>query len=229
MNLTKLKTKAGDLELAEKIRIAKAAPGTTAEKAAASMARWLEKCKTNGICPQCREPLPAERQGLFVTCDCRYRRGSVPTDLGHAMRVREGKCNGHTPVENAHDRRLRKKHNRRDPTGAKPKGVHAIAERRGTLCYVCGQSVDMCLAGTEPDGPTVEHIVPVKQWGPYRSARRSRTWAKCFPGVPMPRGFSPNHLENLAVSHSRCNTNNRPVEPHPNWVEEQKWRGTYPV
>ena len=171
MNLTKLKAKreAGISAHGMLIREGQQAEGSGQEKHLASgrargKRRYAARAAT-GRCRRCNAEMPEARvAGGFVTCGC-HKLPTTPVDDPRSAWVQDGQNNGQTPVENARDRRLRKTHNRRDPTGAKPKGVHAIAERRGTLCYVCGKPVDMRLAGTEPDGPTLEHIVPVRQWG----------------------------------------------------------------
>jgi 5-methylcytosine-specific restriction endonuclease McrA len=51
---------------------------------------------------------------------------------------------------------------------------------KGGVCVVCGEFIDMFLPGTHPDGPMLEHIVPVS------------------------RGGHPTDISNLAVSHNRC-------------------------
>ena len=59
--------------------------------------------------------------------------------------------------------------------------LHRILEDKdGGLCAVCFEPIDLTLSGRHADGPTVEHI------------------------IPRSRGGS-DELENLALSHWRCN------------------------
>lgn len=66
---------------------------------------------------------------------------------------------------------------------------HAHRKRRqaaiaasGGVCVLCGKPIDLTLSGRHPDGPTLEHLIPVD------------------------RGGSPDDPMNLGVSHQRCNS-----------------------
>lgn len=48
-------------------------------------------------------------------------------------------------------------------------------------CILCNRPIDMTLSGLDPNGPTLEHIIPVS------------------------RGGDPLAFENQAVSHRTCN------------------------
>lgn len=71
--------------------------------------------------------------------------------------------------------------------------------RTHTVCCICGEPVDKTLSGRDPDGPSIDHIVPRAEGGT-------------------------NQLDNLALAHLRCNTarpglerpsRRRPPEAHP--------------
>lgn len=51
----------------------------------------------------------------------------------------------------------------------------------GGICLLCGEPMRLDLPGTHPDGPTLEHIIPVS------------------------RGGHPTDRRNQAASHLRCN------------------------
>ena len=51
----------------------------------------------------------------------------------------------------------------------------------GGVCLLCGEPMRLDLPGTPPDGPTLEHIIPVS------------------------RGGHPTDRRNQAASHLRCN------------------------
>lgn len=57
----------------------------------------------------------------------------------------------------------------------------AVLRASGGVCVLCGKPIDMSLSGRHPDGPTLEHIVPVD------------------------RGGDPTSPYNLGASHMRCN------------------------
>lgn len=42
---------------------------------------------------------------------------------------------------------------------------HAVVLREETHCGLCGRLVDKSLPGTDPDGPSVDHIVPRSRGG----------------------------------------------------------------
>lgn len=44
---------------------------------------------------------------------------------------------------------------------SEPYTLAEIAERDGRRCGLCGREVDMRLSGMLPDGPTIDHIVPL--------------------------------------------------------------------
>ena len=199
----------------------------------------LTKLKTRADrCSRCRKPMPQDRlDDGFLTCGCNSqfdkpdRRHSLACIAGQRAEMsgaEKVKARKRRDAKTQHDRRVQRNHVKHDPTGRKPPTLKELALAKGDLCYACGEPVDLGLDGKHRDGPTLEHIVPrVKfRWGRGKVAK---AWQRIFPAVPMPRGFSENHPVNLAISHSHCNTNTRRLEPHPNWVEEQKWRGTYPV
>lgn len=58
--------------------------------------------------------------------------------------------------------------------------IEVIASSGG-VCLLCGEPMRLDLPGTHPDGPTLEHIIPVS------------------------RGGHPTDRRNQAASHLRCN------------------------
>ena len=123
-------------------------------------------------------------------------------------------------------RSLRCVHKRRDPNGRAPLTLAEIATRVSNLCYCCGGAVDMAARATERDGPWTEHIIPKCHFD--ENLRWQATWGLLYPGqTDVPYGFGMNHPDNLAISHARCNRPTRPLAAHPNWIAEQRRRGTY--
>lgn len=59
--------------------------------------------------------------------------------------------------------------------------TQAIAASGG-VCLLCGEPMRLDLPGTHPDGPTLEHVIPVN------------------------RGGHPTDPRNLSASHLRCNS-----------------------
>jgi len=49
------------------------------------------------------------------------------------------------------------------------------------ICHTCGKAIDLDLPGTHPNGPTLDHIIPVS------------------------RGGSPTDPRNLTIAHRLCN------------------------
>ena len=72
---------------------------------------------------------------------------------------------------------------RSDLTGASHRKRRVDAIRAsGGICLLCGQPMRLDLPGTHPEGPTLEHIIPVG------------------------RGGSPDDPRNLSASHMLCNS-----------------------
>jgi 5-methylcytosine-specific restriction endonuclease McrA len=73
--------------------------------------------------------------------------------------------------------------------------AHILATRP-PICAWCGQPIDLTLSGNDPQGPSVDHILPRAQGGT-------------------------NHPTNLQPMHRRCNTQrgNQPLPQHTsrNW------------
>lgn len=77
----------------------------------------------------------------------------------------------------------RRPRTRSDLTGAAYRKARAIGiAQSGGLCLLCAKPIDLALPGTHPDGPTLEHLIPVS------------------------RGGHPYHPGNLHASHLRCNS-----------------------
>lgn len=72
---------------------------------------------------------------------------------------------------------------RADLTGAQYRRARAIGiAQSGGICLLCAQPMRLDLPGTHPDGPTLEHVIPVS------------------------RGGHPYDRRNLSASHHRCNS-----------------------
>ena len=180
-------------------------------------------------CIICAEPMPKYRLDTgFDTCGCQQQLACRPAAHFMALIVQDAERDPEAQRRRRADREKERSYQHEDSEGRRASGIEVLAKTRGHICYACGETVNVLLDGREPDGPTIEHIVPRVKFK-YGRGKVAKAWQRIFPAVQMPRGFSVNHPANLAISHSQCNTNTRPLEPHPNWVEEQKWRGTYPV
>lgn len=72
---------------------------------------------------------------------------------------------------------------RRDLIGASYRQRRATAiANSGGMCCLCGEAMNLSVNGRHPDGPTLEHLLPVSRGG---------------------SGVDP---ANLSASHRRCNT-----------------------
>lgn len=72
---------------------------------------------------------------------------------------------------------------RPDLTGAQYRRARAIGiAQSGGLCLLCAKPMRLDLPGTHPEGPTLEHLIPVS------------------------RGGHPYDPRNLSASHQRCNS-----------------------
>lgn len=77
----------------------------------------------------------------------------------------------------------RRKNNKRK-RGLRGKSTYKLAEialRDGFRCHLCSRKVDMRLSGLEPQGPTIDHLVPISAGGDDEPA-------------------------NVALAHRDCNT-----------------------
>ena len=56
-----------------------------------------------------------------------------------------------------------------------------VFERDGWVCQICGEEVDSMLSGTDPRGPSLDHIIPISKGGTHTHG-------------------------NVQLAHRRCNT-----------------------
>lgn len=63
------------------------------------------------------------------------------------------------------DRNRRKNNKRRKARIGARYRLADIAQRDGCKCHLCGKKVNMALPGTEPMGPTIDHLIPVSAGG----------------------------------------------------------------
>lgn len=76
---------------------------------------------------------------------------------------------------------VRRRHERRKAnTQGKRYRFNEIAERDHFTCHLCRKPIDMTLSGRHPQGPTIDHLLPVS----------------CGGG---------DEAHNVALAHSRCN------------------------
>ena len=73
-----------------------------------------------------------------------------------------------------------KKNLKRRAEGVLTHGPRDIELRDGNRCHICEKRIDMRLSGVDPNGPTIDHLVPVSKGGT-------------------------NDLSNLALAHRKCN------------------------
>lgn len=85
---------------------------------------------------------------------------------------------------------------RRGPISAEPYADREIFERDGWKCYLCGEPVNRDARRTDPDGATIDHIIPISLGG--QDAR-----------------------SNVATTHSRCNRAKRNVLLNPEELAKQ--------
>lgn len=59
----------------------------------------------------------------------------------------------------------RRKNNKRKGARSTSYRIAEIALRDGFRCHLCRERVDMRLPGTHPQGPTIDHLIPVTDGG----------------------------------------------------------------
>lgn len=87
---------------------------------------------------------------------------------------------GNCRAENQRANNRRKNSKRRGAVSLVVYKMSEIAERDGWRCHICSKSVNKKLPGTDPNGPTIDHLVPISDGGA---------------DVP----------ENVALAHRACN------------------------
>lgn len=100
--------------------------------------------------------------------------------------TRDGKrmhtCSDQCRDEAKRERYRRKNRARRMKRKPGSYTLHQIAKRDDKRCHLCGKKVDMRLSGMRPNGPSIDHLVPLSDGG----------------------DDSP---ENVALAHRQCNVN----------------------
>jgi len=76
--------------------------------------------------------------------------------------------------------------------------VLELAARDGNRCALCGGPIDLDLAGTDPDGPTLEHRIPIALGGT-------------------------NDADNLALAHHVCNARRGKRNPTQLGRQSRQW------
>lgn len=95
------------------------------------------------------------------------------------------------------DRTRRKHYRRRGARAGEPYTLQQIGNRDQWHCHLCARPVDRSLSGRHPNGPTIDHFIPISKGGldtftnvflAHRSCNTSRgatlpTWAKATTDV----------------------------------------------
>lgn len=72
-----------------------------------------------------------------------------------------------------------KKNLQRRASGELLVGVRDLALRDGDRCHLCSKRIDMALPGTDRDGPTIDHLIPVSHGGSNDSLNLALAHRKC--------------------------------------------------
>jgi predicted nucleic acid-binding Zn ribbon protein len=64
-----------------------------------------------------------------------------------------------------HDRNRRDRAKRLGASTGEPYSMRDVIEQSGGLCHLCGEPVDTELSGSDPDGPTIDHLTPLSLGG----------------------------------------------------------------
>lgn len=130
---------------------------------------YNESGRPRSDCIRCGSPIPPHHS-KFCSARCRVPpTGQMATCMicgADYRRVRGGKCCSPECTLEAKRERYRRK-NRARRLKSKP-GAYTlteIAERDGKRCHLCGVKVDLSLSGMEPNGPTIDHLVPLSEGG----------------------------------------------------------------
>lgn len=137
-------------------------------------------------CTRCNGPLPP-KHSKFCSVECRYppTGKQVNCMICGSTFTRNGQrtakcCSPECTLEAKRERYRRKNRARRLKRKPGTYTLHQIAERDGKRCHLCGRKVDMRLSGMRPDGPSIDHLIPLSAGG----------------------GDTP---ENVALAHRQCN------------------------
>lgn len=121
---------------------------------------------------KCREYQPSGKQVDCMICGATFTRNAKRTAQC---------CSPECTLEAKRERYRRKNRARRLKSQPGTYTLTEIAKRDGHRCHLCGKRVDMRLSGMDPDGPTIDHLVPLSDGGD-----------------DTPR--------NVALAHRQCNT-----------------------
>ena len=140
----------------------------------------IKTCQAENLRRNMRERERLMRQTLPATKvqTCAWCKGEIVTPRSYTgVRLYHQACK--LQARRANYRR--KNTMRRGVVGAQPIRIQDIGDRDCWLCQLCGQPVDRLLSGRDPQGPTVDHILPISKGGQ-------------------------DTLENVQLAHHRCNS-----------------------
>lgn len=126
-----------------------------------------------------RRELPPHCAIAIVACDdcdrltvCKTRKGGICSECSK-VRARE---------------RYRRKNMKRRGAVGKPLTVIQLAERDGTICYICESDIDLGLSGLDRFGPTIDHVIPLALGGTNDDSNLRLTHRDCNTkkGISLP-------------------------------------------
>lgn len=137
-------------------------------------------------CLVCGGILP-QRKKMFCGDDCAYQHKSGAARqprrdckrCGSICPRRQYYCSSGCRAANESERLNAKNHRRRAAIGNRFT-LGDVIRRSGLSCHICHGDVDLSLSGMDPNGPTIDHLIPIARGGP-------------------------NFLTNTAVAHRICN------------------------
>lgn len=147
--------------------------------------RRARALRTTKVCPWCRDrfvALPAQAQQIYCGRSCsQMARGEVSRDqrmtripwrqcgdcsswfVGYYFR-QNPRC---SPCRSAARQALNRRKNvkRRGADVGESYTMAEIGDRDGWICHLCRRRVDRSIPSTNPQGPTIDHLVPVAAGG----------------------------------------------------------------
>lgn len=157
----------------------KTKPCDACKAAAAQRARETGKHRKRYAKSPERRAADNQRSRRYYAETYRVRRGHGMCPCGKSVPVNRRKCDA-CIKETAQRREHEKRAKRRGARLGERYTLAEIAKRDGFRCHLCRKKVRMSLSGMHPDGPTIDHLVPISAGGL-------------------------DERKNVALAHRRCN------------------------
>ena len=103
---------------------------------------------------------PATTINFVAICLCRYC--GAEFERGHGN---PASCSDRCSAQLQREKSRRRQVARRTATNGEPYSLHDLFVASGGKCHLCGNKVNMNLSGSHPEGPTVDHLLPLSDGG----------------------------------------------------------------